>query len=199
MVHFSKSKISSHSHTHDLLKEKGDTIKKIDPTKIEYKPLTISNLSEVKNLHKEWFPIDYDDDYFKKIFINRHSSYFTIGAFYNFEIKQDNNVIKKEEIIIGMALCEFRGVSKYFVNHTSRAAVKEICDNIDFNEGKLTTNGGEQLILTIDGTEIPSEYVPRNTTPIPCLMDYVWKQGSPLNQYCPILYETDAKGSYRIR
>ena len=41
--------------------------------------------------------------------------------------------------------------------------------------------------------EIPSEYVPRNTTPIPCLMDYVWKQGSPLNQYCPILYEEGSR------
>ena len=41
--------------------------------------------------------------------------------------------------------------------------------------------------------EIPSEYVPRNTTPIPCLMDYVWKQGSPLNQYCPILYEEESR------
>ena len=41
--------------------------------------------------------------------------------------------------------------------------------------------------------DIPSEYVPRNTTPIPCLMDYVWKQGSPLNQYCPILYEEGSR------
>ena len=130
----SRSKISSHSHIHDLLKGQDDTLKKIDPTKIVYKPLTISNISEVKNLHKEWFPIDYDDNYFKKIFINKHSSYFTVGAFYNFEIKQENNITKKEEIIIGMALCEFREVSKYFVNHTSREAVKEICDNIDFNE-----------------------------------------------------------------
>ena len=37
--------------------------------------------------------------------------------------------------------------------------------------------------------EIPSEYVPRNTTPIPCLMDYVWKQRYPFNQYCPIVLE----------
>jgi len=41
--------------------------------------------------------------------------------------------------------------------------------------------------------EIPVEYVPRNTTPIPCLMDYVWRQNSPLNQYCPILYEEGSR------
>lgn len=40
--------------------------------------------------------------------------------------------------------------------------------------------------------EIPAEYVPRNTTPIPCLMDYVWKQRYPFNQYCPIVCD---KGS----
>ena len=129
-----RSKISSHSLTHDLLKEQDNSIKELDPSKIVYKPLTISNLEEIKNLHKEWFPIDYDDDYFKKVFINKYSSYFTIGAFYNIEIKQEKNVLKNKEIIIGMALCEFREVSKYFVNHTSREAIKEICNNIDFNE-----------------------------------------------------------------
>ena len=49
------------------------------------------------------------------------------------------------------------------------------------------TRGGEPY------GEIPAEYIPRNTTPIPCLMDYVWKQGSPLNQYCPILYEEGSR------
>ena len=41
--------------------------------------------------------------------------------------------------------------------------------------------------------DIPTEYVPRNTTPIPCLMDYVWGQGKPFNQYCPILYEEGSR------
>ena len=41
--------------------------------------------------------------------------------------------------------------------------------------------------------DIPAEYIPRNTTPIPCLMDYVWRQNSPLNQYCPILYEEGSR------
>jgi hypothetical protein len=35
--------------------------------------------------------------------------------------------------------------------------------------------------------ETPAEYVPRNTTPIPCLTDYVWEQHYPFNQYCPIV------------
>ena len=64
-----RSKILSYSETHDLLKEQGDgKINELNPDKIIYKPLTESHLSEIKNLHKEWFPIDYDDNYFKKIF-----------------------------------------------------------------------------------------------------------------------------------
>ena len=35
--------------------------------------------------------------------------------------------------------------------------------------------------------EIPAEYVPRNTTPIPCLMDYSWRQNYPFDKYCPIV------------
>ena len=33
---------------------------------------------------------------------------------------------------------------------------------------------------------IPSEYTPRNTTPVVPMLDYEWWQGYPYNQYCPI-------------
>ena len=126
-----RPKILAYSQTHELLKNKGDDLSnKITPDKIIYKPLTEANLQEIKNLHKEWFPIEYDDDYFKKIFINKSLSYFTIGAFYNLETENNTN----KEIIIGMALCEYRPVTDYFIKHTSREAIKEINDNIDFNE-----------------------------------------------------------------
>ena len=123
-----RPKILSYSQTHDLIKEQGDNkINNLNPEKIIYKPLTENNLSEIKNLHKEWFPIDYDDNYFKKILVNKYGSYFTLGAFYSL----DNN---NTEIIIGMALCEYRAVNDYFIKHTSREAIKEISYNIDFNE-----------------------------------------------------------------
>ena len=121
----SRSKLSSHSQTHDIIKDENELIKKINPENIIYKPLSESNIDEIEKLHKEWFPIDYDHDYFKKIFTNKYGNYFTIGAFYLL-----NNV----EIILGMALCEFRGVEDYFIKHTSRDAIKKICRNIDFNE-----------------------------------------------------------------
>ena len=56
---------------------------------------------------------------------NKYGNYFTIGAFY---------LLDNVEIILGMALCEFRGVEDYFIKHTSRDAIKKICRNIDFNE-----------------------------------------------------------------
>ena len=74
----------------------------INPQNIIYKPLTQSNISEVKNLHKEWFPIDYEDNYFEKVLNNENKNYFTVGAFYNITIS--NNT--KKEIILGLALCK---------------------------------------------------------------------------------------------
>ena len=121
----SRSKLSSHSQTHDIIKDENELIKKINPENIIYKPLSESNIEEIEKLHKEWFPIDYDHDYFKKIFTNKYGNYFTIGAFY---------LLDNVEIILGMALCEFRGVEDYFIKHTSRDAIKKICRNIDFNE-----------------------------------------------------------------
>jgi hypothetical protein len=75
----------------------------INPKDIIYKPLTKNNLIEVKNLHKEWFPVEYDDSYFEIILDNPCGNYFTIGAFYNFKNLSDNT---NREIILGLALCE---------------------------------------------------------------------------------------------
>ena len=75
---------------------------KINTNDIVYKPLTKNNISEIKNLHKEWFPIDYDDDYFKKVLYDTNNKYFTVGAFYNITFSNNTN----KEIIIGLALCK---------------------------------------------------------------------------------------------
>ena len=121
----SRSNISQYSNIHDIIKDENELTKKINPVNIIYKPLRESHLDEIKKLHKEWFPIDYDNNYFKQIFTNKYGTYFTIGAFYT---------MGDTEIILGMALCEYREVGNYFINHTSREAIKEICNNIDFNE-----------------------------------------------------------------
>ena len=115
-----RKKYAPLSSYHDIIKGI-----EIQSEKIIYKPLSKTDIEEVKNLHKEWFPVNYDDDYFQKIFINKYGAYFTLGAYYK---------IEEKEIILGLALCEYRPVSEYFAKHTSREAVEEICKNIDFNE-----------------------------------------------------------------
>ena len=101
----------------------------INPKDIIYKPLTKNNLIEVKNLHKEWFPVEYDDEFFEQIFNNNCCNYFTIGAFYNIKNSNENR-----EIILGLALCEWEFISDYFINHTNQKVIDEICENIDINE-----------------------------------------------------------------
>ena len=121
-----RKKISVFSSNHELLN--GIEIKTDD---IIYKPLSKTDIGQIKKLHKEWFPVEYDHHYFRKILINRRGNYFTIGAFYN--IKNDNKNENKE-VLIGLAMCEYRPVSDYFIKHTSPEAIEEICKNIDFNE-----------------------------------------------------------------
>ena len=121
-----RQQLLSLSSFHDLLN--GITI---NPKEIIYKPLTKTNLIEVKNLHKEWFPVEYDDSFFEAIFNNKCCNYFTIGAFYN--IKNTNNNENKE-IILGLALCEWDYISDYFINHTNQKVVDEISKNININE-----------------------------------------------------------------
>ena len=103
----------------------------INPEEIIYKPLTKENIEEIKNLHKEWFPINYSDKFFIDIFDKKKFWYFTVGAFYNFFDEEKN---EKKEIIVGLALCEWIPISEYFINHTSKEAIKEISKNISYKE-----------------------------------------------------------------
>lgn len=48
-----------------------------------------------------------------------------------------------------------------------------------------------------DYSLIPSEYVPRNTTPIEPLFDYIWSQFYPFNNDCPTIYPDREDERYR--
>ena len=121
-----RPRLYPYSSSHTLLKDI-----KINPEEIIYKPLSLENLEETKKLHKEWFPINYSDNYFAKIFNKNNYWYFTVGAFYNFI---DEEKKEKKEILLGLALCEWNNVSDYFIKHTSKNAIKQICKNINYNE-----------------------------------------------------------------
>ena len=106
---------------------------KIIPENIIYKPLSKNNFIEVKNLHREWFPIEYDDNYFEEVLNNNGNRYFTIGAFYN--ITNTNNNTNKE-IIIGLAFCEYEYVVDRLNKYLSEKYLDEIykdsniCDDL---------------------------------------------------------------------
>jgi GNAT superfamily N-acetyltransferase len=121
-----REKLDISSSSHILLK---DT--KLDPNNIIYKPLTKQDIEETKNLHKEWFPIKYSDEYFNTIFNSKEGKYFSIGAFYNI-INEETK--EKKEIIIGLALCEWIIGSDYFFKVFGKESALEISKNINYIE-----------------------------------------------------------------
>ena len=52
----------------------------IDKANIKYRLLHKTDIEPLKCLHKEWFPVNYSDDYFDPI--GKESRYIAIGAFY---------------------------------------------------------------------------------------------------------------------
>jgi len=104
---------------------------KINSNEIIYKEIPKEYLEEVKNLHKEWFPVKYSDKFFESVFNPSNYWLFAIGAFYNYYNKETN---ENKQIILGVALCEWVPTNDEFINHMSRAAIREICRNIDTNE-----------------------------------------------------------------
>jgi len=121
-----RQQLLSLSSFHDLIK---DVI--INPDNIIYKPLTKDNLIEIQNLHKEWFPIDYNEEYFQKVLDNQNNKYFTVGAFYNLKNPIDN---ENNEIILGLALCKWKSISIDFIDHMKFEAIKIIFRNINFQQ-----------------------------------------------------------------
>ena len=121
-----REKLDISSSSHILLK---DT--KLDPNNIIYKPLRKQDIEETKNLHKEWFPIKYSDEYFNTIFNSKEGKYFSIGAFYNI-INEETK--EKKEIIIGLALCEWIVGSDYFFKVFGKESALEISKNINYIE-----------------------------------------------------------------
>lgn len=60
---------------------------------VYYKKLSVDKLEEIMVLHKEWFPVNYNAEYFINILGNQsNSGYMAVGAFIN---------INKKERLIG--------------------------------------------------------------------------------------------------
>jgi len=68
---------------------------------ISYRELVKDDIEEVILLHKEWFPIDYPEEFFNKHFEEdkKEKQFFTLASVYNHN---------GEEFIVGIILCELR-------------------------------------------------------------------------------------------
>lgn len=75
----------------------------IDKDKIYYRQLTGPDIEEVKNLHDEWFPLTYQENFYRRIY---KSNVIAIGAFYPLSKDVYNpdgsfRKTKKKEVILG--------------------------------------------------------------------------------------------------
>ena len=103
---------------------------KIDPSQIVYKPLTPKDVDEVKKLHLEWFPVKYEEEIFNESILYNQGGYFSVAAFYYIETEKD----KFQEVILGLVICKWLYVDKFFFETTNKDLEKQICDSIDFEE-----------------------------------------------------------------
>ena len=85
---------------HSIIRHDLETI---DKSKIYYRQLSGPDIEEVKNLHDEWFPLTYQDNFYRRIY---KSNVIAIGAFYPLTKDVYNKdgtfrKTKKKEVIIG--------------------------------------------------------------------------------------------------
>ena len=117
-----RSKVKPISEVHKLLSGV-----KIDKEKIYYKPLSPEHVEEVKKLHKEWFPVAYEEQIFTDSIVNNQGAFVTEGAFYY--LPEENR-----EVILGLILCRWCYIERFFFDMVGNNIIKELNDSIDYEE-----------------------------------------------------------------
>ena len=102
---------------------------KLDLDKIYYKGLGPEHYEEVKNLHKEWFPVDYPEEIFSNSLLYNQGAFITQGAFYYLEEE-------KKEVILGLIICQWNYVDQYFFKmiDNNPKILDEIKKSINYEE-----------------------------------------------------------------
>jgi ribosomal protein S18 acetylase RimI-like enzyme len=123
-----KYKMPCYSEVHKIL-----TNYQIQEKNIYYRKLSREDIDEVKNLHKEWFPIDYGEEYFEKIFNaleNKNENgimFYTLGAVI---------LINNMECILGAVICEMKTDAE-FIRHAGKHSYRKVSFSI-FDEVSLS-------------------------------------------------------------
>lgn len=97
----------------------------IDKDQIYFKELTKYNLTEIVKLHREWFPVEYTNEFFLNLFA-RGSNYLAnhiigLGAFLE---------VDKKEYIIGSILCEIKSEKNFYNSTKIKITKKSICQKL---------------------------------------------------------------------
>ena len=117
-----KSKMIPFSTIHSILPSLT-----INPELIQYKPISKTYLDEIQKLHKEWFPINYDKDYFSTVLSNEYHNFYSIIATYPHPNESD-------ELILGCLLMEMQPISYKFKDHSSNEILSKISNEITFTD-----------------------------------------------------------------
>lgn len=98
---------------------------KIDESKISYRLLNKEDIEEVFLLHREWFPVKYEREFFEVVLKEESREYYYCLA-------STYRTSKNEEIIIGCILVEFQSTEKKLKKHTSDDILEKISKEISF-------------------------------------------------------------------
>lgn len=115
-----KNKSNFLSSCHELLK--GENLKEEN---ISYRPLDKNDLEEILLLHREWFPIKYEEKFFEQLYENYYGNFYSLCAVYKLENKE-------KEIIVGFISVDYQYVSDKFESHTSDEILQKISEEISF-------------------------------------------------------------------
>ena len=90
---------------------------------MEFKALSEEDQADMKELHAEWFPIDYPQEFFDRM---HKTNVISLGCFYNVEVAEatDNSPAMVEAVLIGIIYSK----------------VKTECEQ------------NEQVVVAVDGT-----------------------------------------------
>lgn len=110
----------------------------IDTTKFYFRALDSRDLIETKALHQEWFPLNYSDEYFKKIL---KKQLIALGYFYPLDESTDapGSGSLRSEVMVGLILTRIE---------RNKDEVIEVCQAVDTERGMLKSIG--QLISCKD-------------------------------------------------
>ena len=117
-----EDKIFALSEIHDKIKYEDIHI---DKDQVYIKELTKSHLGEIVKLHREWFPVDYTDEFFLNMF-SRNSAkvaanIIALGAFIQ---------IEEKEYILGSIFCEIKNEKNFYSSTKLKINNKTFCDKI---------------------------------------------------------------------